>query len=284
MTSDQSNALFAPIYTVVGNSNFLNNLGGTENIEIELSPIRNFSLDSFEEDSESINEINSSNSFNSNLLFIDRDPIPHFNEVNHIINPSINSNNQSDSTNSLTKSESNSILFKEENLLGKKRTKEQKPRKEKEDNMRTKIKRAFFNIFLYEILDKELKNIGSKRYFEKFPNKFASDATKKRNKGIVNMTLREIFETKELYMDENEKGLFNFSQNLKIIQSEEVKKNEKFQKLLNKTFGELYIEYLDEFKINEKNRLKQKNESDDYLKEYLQLLESLIDFFSPKDY
>ena len=40
------------------------------------------------------------------------------------------------------------------------------------------------------------------------------------------------------------------------------------------------MEYLDEFKINEQNRLKNKKMSDDYLKEYLELLESLIEFFS----
>ncbi len=40
------------------------------------------------------------------------------------------------------------------------------------------------------------------------------------------------------------------------------------------------MEYLDEFKINEQNRLENKKMSDDYLKEYLELLESLIEFFS----
>ena len=96
------------------------------------------------------------------------------------------------------------------------------------------------------------------------------------------MTLGEIFEKKELYINENEKGLFNFWQNLKIVQSEEIKKNEKFQKILNKTFRELYEEYLnsDEFKINEKNRLEEKNMDDDYIKRYIELSENLIEFFS----
>jgi hypothetical protein len=49
---------------------------------------------------------------------------------------------------------------------------------------------------------------------------------------------------------------------------------------LNKTFKQLYIEYLDEFKINEKKRLEKKNAGDNYLKEYLELLDSLIEFFS----
>ena len=76
------------------------------------------------------------------------------------------------------------------------------------------------------------------------------------------------------------KKVYPILDNLKIIQSEEIKKNEKFQKLLNKTFRELYIEYLDEFKINEKNRLENKKMDENYLKKYLGLLESLIEFFS----
>ena len=287
MSSDQSNALPAPIYSVDGNNNFLHNLGGNGNIDIEPSFIRNFSLDSFEEDRQPMDEINSSNPLDYIPYFFDYDPMPHFNEVNHIINPvPINSNGQNDSfslqelENLLPNSESNSILVEGENLLGQKRSRSYKTRKDRKDNMHVKIKRGFFNIFLFNILNKELKSIGSSKYFEKFPNNFASDVTKKRNKEIVDMTLGEIFEKKELYINENEKGLSNFWHNLKTIKSEEIKKNEKFQKLLNKTFKELYIEYLDEFKINEKNRLEKKKMSDDYLKEYIELLESLIEFFS----
>ena len=287
MSSNQSNTLPSLIYSVDGNMNFLHNLGGNGNIDIEPNFIRNFSLDSLEEDRESMDVINSSNPLDYIPYFLDNDPMPHFNEVNHIINPvPINSNGQNDSfsiqelENLLSNSESNSILVEGENLLGQKRSRSYKTRKDKKDNMRVKIKRSFFNIFLFNILNKELKSIGSKKYFEKFPNHFASDPHKKRNKVMVYMTLGEIFEKKELYIYENEKGLSNFWHNLKIIQSEEIKKNEKFHKLLNKKFGELYREYLDEFKINEQNRLKKKKMSDDYLKEYLELLESLIEFFS----
>ena len=128
----------------------------------------------------------------------------------------------------------------------------------------------------------ELTNMGSKKYFEKFPKHFASDPNKKRNKEVVNMKLGEIFEKEELYVFENEKGKFNFKQNLKIVHSEEIKKNENFQKLLNKTFGELYEEHLnsDEFKVKEINRLKEKKMGDNYIKRYIELAKNLIEFFS----
>ena len=286
MSSDQSNILPALIEAVDGNSNFLHNLIGTENINIEPNIIRNFSLDSLEENIEPIEEINSSNSFDFISSMIDHNPMPTLDEIVHII--PMNSNDQNDSfsflelENLLTNSGSKSILVGKESLFGKKRLKRQRSRKEEKDDIRVKIKRAFLNNFLKNKLNKELKSIGSKKYFEKFPKHFSSDPHKKRNKEIINMTLGEIFEKKELYIYENEKGLFNFCQNLKIIQSEEIKKNEKFQNILNKTFRELYEEYLnsDEFKIIEKNRLEEKNLDDDYIKRYINLSENLIEFFS----
>ena len=118
--------------------------------------------------------------------------------------------------------------------------------------------RAFLNRYIFNKLNSELRSIGSEQYFEKFPQKFVIDITKERKKVIVNMTLGEIFENKELYIYENEEGKFKFKQNLNVVQSEEIKKNEKFQKLLNKTFKELYKEYLnsDDFNIVEVNRIK----------------------------
>ena len=288
MSSINSNTLPALIYTVDGNYNFLHNLIRTKNENIDFEPniTRNFSLDSLEKDKEPIEKINSSNSLDFISSIIDHNPMPSLDEIIHII--PINSNDQNDSffimelENLLTNSGSKSILVEKENLLGKKRLKRPRARKEEKDDIRVKIKRAFFNTFLKNKLNRELKSIGSKKYFEKFPNHFASDPNKKRNKGIVYMTLGEIFEKKELYINENEKGLFNFWQNLKIVQSEEIKKNEKFQKILNKTFRELYEEYLnsDEFKINEKNRLEEKNMDTDYIKRYIELSENLIEFFS----
>ena len=288
MSSINSNTLPALIYTVDGNYNFLHNLIRTKNENIDFEPniTRNFSLDSLEKDKEPIEKINSSNSLDFISSIIDHNPMPSLDEIIHII--PINSNDQNDSffimelENLLTNSGSKSILVEKENLLGKKRLKRPRARKEEKDDIRVKIKRAFFNTFLKNKLNRELKSIGSKKYFEKFPNHFASDPHKKRNKGIVYMTLGEIFEKKELYINENEKGLFNFWQNLKIVQSEEIKKNEKFQNILNKTFRELYEEYLnsDEFKIIEKNRLEEKNLDDDYIKRYIELSENLIEFFS----
>ena len=287
MFSTNSNTQPALIYSVDGNPNLLHNLTRTENIDIEHDFTRNFSLNSLEPDQEPMDEINALNSIDFISALIDPNPMPNAGELIPILVP-INSNNQNVSfaslelENSPTKSGSSSILVEEENLIGRKRQRNRRPRKEDKDDIRVKIKRAFLNKYLRDRLNTELTNIGSKKYFEKFPKHFASDPNKKRNKEVVNMKLGEIFEKEELYVFENEKGKFNFKQNLKIVHSEEIKKNENFQKLLNKTFGELYEEHLnsDEFKVKEINRLKEKKMGDNYIKRYIELAKNLIEFFS----
>ena len=185
--------------------------------------------------------------------------------------------------NKTDKEDINLITEKDEiNFLGNKRLSYRRQRKDNKDNIRTKIKRGFFNSALINKLNDKLKSIGSTKYFMKFPQNFVSDISQKRNKEIVNMTLKEIFEKKELYKQENEIGFENYLHNLKVIQSEIIKENSEFKKILNKTFRELYEEYInsDEFKIGEIGRLKEHKMEDDYIKKYIYLSRELIDFFN----
>ena len=95
------------------------------------------------------------------------------------------------------------------------------------------------------------------------------------------MTLKDIFENEELYKQEKEKSLVNYRHNLKVLQSAEIKENEEFNKILNKTFRQLYEEYInsDEFKTGEIVRLKQNKMDEDYIKRYIYLSKTLIEFF-----
>ena len=94
-----------------------------------------------------------------------------------------------------------SFLLKDnEDKLQKKRFREKRPRRENQDNIRRKIKRGFFNCALLKKLNDKLRKIGSKKYLERFPQYFVCDVNQKRNKEILNMTLQEIFEKKELYI------------------------------------------------------------------------------------
>ena len=96
------------------------------------------------------------------------------------------------------------------------------------------------------------------------------------------MTLREIFEKKELYTHEKGNGFENYLHNYKTVQSEEIKKNEELKNILLKTFSELFEEYInsDEFNVEEINRLKKNGMEDDYIKRYIYISKHLIEFFS----
>ena len=174
-------------------------------------------------------------------------------------------------------SDSSEIMF-----LGRKRSKTKRVRKDNADNIRKKVIRTFYNKALNKALNNKLKHYRSNQYFEIFPTFFASDVDKKRKSKIINMTLKEIFEKEELYFKENEKGKQNYLHNLKVVQNENIKKNKEFQAILNKTFNELFQEYLisDEFLIEEINRLKKKKMSDDYIQSYKMIARTLIEFFS----
>ncbi len=166
-----------------------------------------------------------------------------------------------------------------QNFIKKKRI---KSRKENKDNIRKKIKRGFFNNILCEKLNIKLRIIGSNEYFTKFPQFFASDVDRNRNKIILDMTLQEIFENSELYIYEDKNGYANYLHNLEVVKK--IKNDNIFKKILSKTFRELYEEYLDsdEFNIDEINRLKKSKMENEYIRRYKEIAKDLINFFVNK--
>ena len=264
MSSDSFSSLFDNFLYLEENNNFL------PSFIREYEEFESFSKNSiFEKERiDSINEINSSLS-----QIIDLNVIPSLNEVKNIIIP--NSPNKENNSNS----EESSLLFnkvkkvlipvEEKKFLQNKRCKERRPRKDYSDNIRVKIKRRFLNHALKDKLNNILKKFGCRKCFDFFPKKFSSDIDKVRNKRILNMTLNEIYMNKELYKLEKEEGLSKYNRNLDAIISDEIKNNEKLKKILNKTFSQLYEEYInsDIFNIGEINRLKKKY-GNDYIERY----------------
>ena len=255
---------------------------------IEIQPPFNMNLSSkSSEEEDDFNFFGSvdSSTFISSIL--DPDPMPSLEDIFPI--QSIESESKKDSlitlekVNLFTNIEKNSLLVKSgEEMLRRKRFQDRRPRKENQDNIRKKIKRGFFNNGLIKKLNEKLKSIGSKKYLRKFPQHFVSDVNQKRNKELFNMTLREIFENKQLYINEDKEGFRNYLNNLKVVQNEEIKENEELKIIFNKTINELYEEYInsDEFNIIEINRLKKKKMQDDYIKRYINLARYLILFFT----
>jgi len=256
-----------------------------EFIDIEPHYMNLSSKSSEEEDDFNFFNYADSSTFISSIL--DHNPMPSLEDIFPI--HSIESESKKDSViiiekvNLFSNIEKNSVLVKDrEDMLKRKRFKDRRPRKENQDNIRKKIKRGFFNNGLIKKLNEKLKNIGSNKYLRKFPQHFVSDVNQKRNKELFNLTLKEIFVNKELYLNEDKEGLRNYSQNLKVVQSEEISENKELKIIFNKTIYELYEEYInsDEFNILEINRLKEKKMQDDYIKRYINLARCLILFFT----
>ena len=174
--------------------------------------------------------------------------------------------------------ESNSNI-NDENFLKRKRYPQKRRRRENQDNMRKKIKRGFMNKALITKINVNLKLNNIISYLEKFPQNLVCDVTKKTNKDLIDMTLEQIFEKKELY-DEND--LNKYEHNLKVIKSKEVQQNSELKAILNKKYSELFEEYINskEFKVDEINRLKKNKMSDSYIERYIYLSKHFIKFFS----
>ena len=265
---------------------FLPDFKRNEFIEIEPPFYMNLSSKSSDEEDD-LNFFNYADSSTFIPSILDPNPMPSLEDIFPI--NSIESESKKDSliilekVNLFTNIEKNSLLVKSgEEMLRRKRFQDRRPRKENQDNIRKKIKRGFFNNGLIKKLNEKLKSIGSKKYLRKFPQHFVSDVNQKRNKELFNMTLREIFENKQLYINEDKEGFRNYLNNLKVIQNEEIKENEELKIIFNKTVNELYEEYInsDEFNIIEINRLKEKKMQDDYIKRYINLARYLILFFT----
>ena len=265
---------------------FLPDFKRNEFIDIE-PHYMNLSSKSSEEEEDDFNFFNYADSSTFISSILDPNPMPSLEDIFPI--HSIESESKKDSViiiekvNLFSNIQKNSVLVKDgEDMLKRKRFQDRRPRKENQDNIRKKIKRGFFNNGLIKKLNEKLKNIGSNKYLRKFPQHFVSDVNQKRNKELFNLTLKEIFVNKELYLNEDKEGLRNYSQNLKVVQSEEISENKELKIIFNKTINELYEEYInsDEFNILEINRLKEKKMQDDYIKRYINLARCLILFFT----
>ena len=202
-------------------------------------------------------------------------------DFNNILLKNKNENQNFDNL-SLKNSESSqsNISFKIIEFTGRKRirSKIKRRRREYHDNIRKKIKRNFFNKILVKKMNKELKKGGSKKYFALFPQEIVADVTRKRNKKLLNMTLRQVITNSELYKS---KSYNNFIHNINVLESLNDSKNNILENLLNSKYSELFAQYLksDSFE-NDVNKLKQKEEKEIYIERYEYLSKTWLEFFS----
>ncbi len=101
---------------------------------------------------------------------------------------------------------------------------------EREDNCRIMIGRDVFNKYLKHKIEKFIRDNKLILCFENFPRDFIFKVTNKTNKPILDKTIEELIESKELYNDTKPKS--HFDNNLKVIKV--IKENEnKCQDIIN---------------------------------------------------
>ena len=166
-------------------------------------------------------------------------------------------------------------------------------RKHKPDDIRKKIKARFLKALRYR-MNEELKYANSEKYFDFLPQCFICEITKKKNKPILNMTLKEIMSTdffeKYKKINDGDNTLNNSMLNKKrkcpdkvkyennkevmkyLKNNEEIKKSFNFDIIGDMTFSELFYEYL-ESKEFEKDilalKIEEGKENYEYIKEYI---------------
>ena len=175
-------------------------------------------------------------------------------------------------------------LFESFDFNKKTRSKVKQRRFTNQDNMRRVIKRRFTNTYLKNKFNKKLKKAGYKKFIECFPQEFAGNVTREINSSIINMTFGQILTDKSIYSG---KKLYQYKNNLEIVNSIKKDQNSELNEMLNKKFSELFEEYLnsDEFKIGEIQRLLNatKPKSGIYIQKYEYLAKNLIKFFANTD-
>ena len=188
-------------------------------------------------------------------------------------------------------------IFKEKNKKSRKKAKEKKKRKEKPDDIRKKIKSRFLKTIKNRV-NQMLKNAKSEEYFDFLPQCFICNISKQKNKSIINMTFKELMSQK--FFEEEEKKdkskiIFlqkktspdkkKYDNNVRVLEylekNEEICKKSNFNVIGNMTFKELFREYLksEEFE-KEIEKLKEEQNNDNYIIEYIIKAYNFINYFS----
>ena len=162
-------------------------------------------------------------------------------------------------------------------------------RKYNSDDIRKKIKSRFHKS-IKNIINKNLKQAGSKLFFSFLPQIFICSIRRDKNNQILDLTYREIIE-KDFLSDidgnklKRKSDLIKYKNNLKVLEyldkNTEILKNSGFDIISNMKYSKLLDEY---FKSEEFEKsiikLQEENEEEEYIREYKKKAKSYISFFS----
>ena len=166
-----------------------------------------------------------------------------------------------------------------------------KQRKFKPDDIRKKIKTRFHKS-LKNIINENLKIAGSNQFFDFLPQSFISNISRDKNKNIMNLTYKQLLEKDfisdckidphQLIVDK-----VKYERNLKVLkyleQNPEISLNSGFHLMCKLSYADILNEYFlsEEFEKSIQ-KLKEENETEDYIREYINKAKTYVNFFSTK--
>ena len=169
-----------------------------------------------------------------------------------------------------------------------KRKKKKKERKYKSDDIRKKIK-AKFHKTLKNIINENLKKAGSKKFFSFLPQIFLGNVSREFNYKFFEYTYKELFSTNFQKFENKDKNnqLYNkiYSRNKETLEylenNEEISKISGYYIIKNMKYKDILKAYFSsnqfDYSIIE---LKNKNETVDYIQEYIKISNNYINYYS----
>ena len=172
-----------------------------------------------------------------------------------------------------------------------------KTRKYKEDNIRKKIKTGFHKI-LRNIINKKLKEAGSKYIFESLPQIFISNITKKTNFEVMHLTIEELFDytyqnvincktirEKDYIIKHNETAKKKHMKNMKTLEylkaNRKISQNSDWDNIKEMKYIDLLKAY---FNSNEFQQvvldLRKKKETNIYIHLYFYFASTYVEYFN----
>jgi hypothetical protein len=153
-------------------------------------------------------------------------------------------------------------------------------RKLKPDSLRKKIK-ARFHKKLRQIINTQLKEAGSKYFFDNLPQCFITNINIGFNKPLLNITMRELFQkTFGFKAKDREKIEYNIKVLKYIEDNPDIKNNNKIDEFLDSTYKVIITKYLGgNYLLEDIERLKKEGEKDDYINRYTFIALHWVEFY-----
>ena len=158
-----------------------------------------------------------------------------------------------------------------------------KRRKDNADNIRKRIKAAFLKS-IKNCLNEKLKAAGSKKFFTFLPQTFVSDISRKGNHIVLNLSLEQILSKNFCKGEKKGPNLNKYLHNLSVLEylngNKSICEKSGFEKFKKMEYSQIYDEYFHsrEFQV-EICKLKDNNESEKYIKQYISKASNFLSFF-----